>query len=126
LQRKFSMNEPDIVEDAPWSQSRPNWRKRLILGGLIALPLCLVLPYVYFVFSTNQELEEAFAEADWLDPGWRIPELEQKRAVIPDNENSGLVLMAAKSLMPPNWPFWNHPQAPEKGERSDEELRALE
>jgi hypothetical protein len=120
------MNVPDIVEEAPWSQPRPNWRKRFIIGGLIALPLCLVLPYVYFVLSSNEELEQALAEADWLDPGWRIPELEQKRAAIPENENSGLVLMAAKAFMPRNWPFWYHTQAPEKGERSEEELRALE
>src|SRR5207237_515375 len=49
-----------------------------------------------------------------------------KRAVIPDSENSGLVLLTAKARMPANWPFWDHPQAAGKGNRSEEELRALQ
>ena len=120
------MNQPDIAEDPPSSQARPNWRKRLIIGALIAVPLGLALPYVYFVLSSNQELEQAIAEADWLDPGWRIPQLEQKRALIPDPQNSGIVLIAAKALMPANWPFWDHPYGPQNGERSQEELSRLQ
>jgi hypothetical protein len=120
------MNELEIREDPPCTPPRPNWRKRFLLGSLIALPLLLAVPFIYFILSCNQEFEQAVAEADWLDPGWRIPELEQKRAVIRDSENSGLALMAAKALMPPNWPFWDHPRAPEKGNRSEEELRELQ
>jgi hypothetical protein len=82
------MNELDVREDMPWSQPRPRWRKRILIGSLIAVPLCLAAPFVYFLLSTDQALLEAIAEADRLDPCWRIPELEQKRAVIPDKENS--------------------------------------
>jgi hypothetical protein len=86
----------------------------------------LAVPFVYFVLTSDQEYQKAVTEADQRDPGWRILELEQKRAVIPDVENSGLVLITAKSLLPPNWPIWDHPQAPESQKRSQEELRTLQ
>lgn len=114
------MNELETRDDPPWSQPRPNWRKRCLLGILVAVPLCVVVPFVYFLLTSDRDFQEAVAEADRLDPGWRIPELEQKRAIIPDSENSGLVLIAAKGLLPPNWP------GPEQREGSEEELRVLD
>src|SRR5207248_568472 len=68
----------------------------------------------------------AIAEADRLDPGWRIPELEKQRALVPYSENAGLVLLTAKASLPVNWPFWDHPQAPEKGNRTEDDVRALQ
>jgi hypothetical protein len=132
------MHELDIHEEQSWNQPRPKWGKRLLIAGLGIVLLCLAVPLVYFIVSTDQELQQAIAEANGLDPGWQIPELEQKRAVIPDDQNSGLVLMAAKNAvgdpssfpgkaaLPPNWPFWDHPQASEKGTRSEEEVQKLQ
>src|SRR5207249_6832557 len=110
----------------PWNRPRPKWPKRLLIASLILVPLCLVVPFVYFFVSGHQALQQAFAEADRLDPGWLIPELEQQRTRVPAAENSGPMILAAKGLMPPNWPFWYHPQAPEKGERSEQELQFLQ
>jgi hypothetical protein len=120
------MYEHEIAEHLSRSKPRPSWRKRLLVGILILLPCCVAAPYVYFIVAANQQYQQAVAEADQLDPGWSIFELEQKRAIIPDAENSGLVLIAAKSRMPPNWPIWNHWQAPESQKHSQEELRTLQ
>jgi hypothetical protein len=49
------------------------------------------------------EFREAVEEADRLDPGWRLADLEAARAVVPDEENSALQVMAASRLMPKNW-----------------------
>src|SRR5438445_5197506 len=100
---------------------RPKWRKRLVISSLIIVPLCLAMPFVYFAFSSDRELRRALAEADQLDPGWRIPELEKKRLAVADAENGGLVLIAAKPLMPPNWPNWENRQAAQKGQGTEAE-----
>jgi hypothetical protein len=73
--------------------------------------------------SMDKELQEAIAETDRLDPGWRIPELALKRAVIPDEENSALVLMAAHGLLPTSWPYWDFPRATQNQKRSNEEAQ---
>jgi hypothetical protein len=109
-----------------WGFTPSRRRRRLLLGSLVLIPVCLAMPFVYFVYSCDRELREALAEADRLDPGWRMPELEQKRAVIPDEKNSGLTLIAAKSLLPANWPFWHYPKAAENQNRSQDALRKLE
>jgi len=61
----------------------------------------------YGLFSSNHQLQEAIAEADRLDPGWRQAELEAKRAVIPDAQNSGTHIINAKRLLPAQWPYWD-------------------
>jgi hypothetical protein len=121
-----AVSEVDVSDELAFGRSRPKWRIRFLFGSLILIPVCLAIPFVYFVYSCDQELREAFAEADRLDPGWRILDLERKRAVIPDEGNSGLNLIAVKSLLPANWPFWNHLQAPENRNRSQDELRKLQ
>jgi hypothetical protein len=45
-------------------------------------------------------------QADRLDPGWRLEELEAKRAGIPDAENSALVVLNAARLLPKSWRPW--------------------
>ena len=68
-------------------------------------------------------MQAALAETDRLDPGWRILELEAKRTVIPDEQNSAINLINAKSLQPPQWPLWNSPQAAQKEGLSEEDAR---
>src|SRR5437879_11349465 len=106
------MGEFEIREHHSWDRPRPKWRRRLLLGSLIIVLLCVAIPCGYFLISGSRDLANAFAEADRLDPGWGILELEQKRAVIPDEENSGLVIVAAKKLLPAKWPLWNFPEVP--------------
>jgi hypothetical protein len=60
--------------------------------------------YFYTIWAADKELQEAIAEADRLDAGWRLEELEAKREVIPDAENSALKVLAIKKLIPTSWP----------------------
>jgi hypothetical protein len=62
------------------------------------------------------ELREAIAEADRLDPEWRHPELEVQRRKIPDDENGALRVQAAAGLLPKKWPKWEgiHPRKPDE------------
>lgn len=49
------------------------------------------------------EYREAIEEADRLDPGWRLADLEAGRTVVPDSENSAFQVIAAHRLLPKNW-----------------------
>src|SRR5690348_6511148 len=100
--RSKAVSEVNIPDDLAFGSSRPKWRIKFLLGSLVLIPGCFAILFVYFVYSCDQELREAFAQADRLDPGWRMPELERKRAVIPQEENSGLNLIAVKGLLPVN------------------------
>src|SRR5207245_965078 len=82
-----AMSETQTPEPSGFKPLRPKWRRGLLLGSLILIPICLALPFVYFVYSCDRELRQAFAEVDRLDPGWRMPDLEQNRTVILDEEN---------------------------------------
>jgi hypothetical protein len=86
----------------------------------------LIGAYVLFiVHRSGSALREAIAEADELDPGWRFTELESNRAVMADDQNSALVVLAAAASMPNPWPPWTaKPTAPyEIMERSLAELQ---
>ncbi len=83
------MSETAVGDAA--SEDRPRWRRRLIAGVLLVLGLGV--GYVlYWYQSSLKRLERALADADRLDPGWRFEELEAKRAVIADDQNSALVI----------------------------------
>lgn len=89
-------------------------RKRFFLVGLMVVALCLVclgIPILYFVLSSDRQLRTATAEADRLDPGWRTLEMEAKPLALCDEENAARVLLEAKSHMPRNRPIWEYPQA---------------
>jgi hypothetical protein len=51
-----------------------------------------------------RELAEALAEADRLDPGWRLEDIEAKRPALPDNANSARCIEAVIALLPNDWP----------------------
>jgi hypothetical protein len=81
---------------------------------------------IYYFISSEYSLNEALAEAESWDPGWRITELEAKRRAVPDEANSALVLMTAKTKMPRSWPLWEWPGGPECAGWSPEELTDLD
>src|SRR5438045_2971602 len=90
------MRESANPEDPARSQRQPAWRKWLFIATSILV--CLALGTAYFIVSWNKELQDAIAEADGQDPGWRFPDLQEKRTLIPDEHNSALMLMTAKGL----------------------------
>src|SRR4051812_19656604 len=69
------MNEPDLQPSPRKRLCRLKWGRRLVLLGiiLVSVPL-LVLGIARFIGI--QQLREATTEADRLDPGWRLLELE--------------------------------------------------
>jgi hypothetical protein len=110
-----------------FSTPRPfSWRKRLFLAGLLfLLILSLGGPYLYFVIIAESDLRAAIADADDTDPGWRLLELEARRRVIPDEENSAINLANAKALLPAQWPIWDHAFAPEHQGQLPEDVIAF-
>jgi hypothetical protein len=72
-------------------------RSRLLVAGLLVVfgGLCLAGWYLYLYHAANRQLAAALAETDRLDPGWRLHDLEARRAVVPDAENSAPLFMLA-------------------------------
>lgn len=103
------MSSPRIaaVTGKPASRNR-GWFVLTLILLVIALPAC----FVFFMQNlTRSRILEAEAEADRLDPGWRLEDLEAARAKIPDAENSALVVIETARRMPPKWINWALPAA---------------
>src|SRR5258708_4808182 len=94
---------------APSGRSSLNrgWYVFALVLLLVALPACSIF---FMQNQTRSRIREAEAEADRLDPGWRLEDLEAARAKIPDAENSALVVIETARLMPPKWTNWTLPQ----------------
>src|SRR5207253_4899981 len=84
----------------------PMWRRRFALFGLLGVLFAGLLIGWHFYSNSlsDRELQDAIAEADRLDPGWRLEELEAKRAIIPSAENSAQRVLAIKRLLTDSWP----------------------
>jgi hypothetical protein len=93
-------DHPEFPPEAP-----PRKRRRwgcLVVAVLVPTVL-LVGGYILLRMRADQELQDAVAEADRLDPGWRLDDLEAARPQVPDQENSALQVTAAAALVPPGW-----------------------
>src|SRR5262249_41322987 len=92
-----------IVPSEPTAKPR---RARRWLVRVVILVLLFVCGYVGFCFWQNardrRDWQEACAEADALDPGWRYEPLAASLPSIPDEQNSVTHLRAAANLIP-NW-----------------------
>jgi hypothetical protein len=121
------MSKTDMPVSSPPTALPSFWRRRRrSIIGLSLLVVCVAAALVYNQVRSRAKLEEAFAETDQLDPGWRIQELEAKRLAVPDKENSALVLLAAKQQLPPRWPVWKDQSFPENKDRTQEQVDALQ
>lgn len=89
---KFSRDpEPETVAAEP----RRRWRRWLFwVGGPLLLVIAILIGWAV---SANSGLSSAMAEADRLDPGWRLDDLEAKRVVLPDAENGAEIITRLKS-----------------------------
>jgi ABC-type transport system involved in multi-copper enzyme maturation permease subunit len=69
-------------------------------AALLLLPLVVLLGwYFWSVAKTQSSLEEALAETDRADPGWRLEDLDVNRPVLPDEQNSALRILKIKDLL---------------------------
>ncbi len=97
---------PDLPLPAPLVRKRrPWWRRpfRLFLIGLLLLLAGLVGFYFYRIRGADRALEEALAEADRLDPHWRLQDLEARRATVPDGQNAALQILTVRKGIPGGW-----------------------
>src|SRR5207244_4315379 len=82
----------------------PVWPRRLRNTVLLLFPLALLLAWYGFLLDASErDLQEALAEADRLDPNWRLEEIEANRLVIPDHQNSALQVSKVRGLLPEMW-----------------------
>jgi hypothetical protein len=81
-------------------------RRRLVRVVLVFVVITLaVSAWVGYLWLVEDwALQEAIDQADQLDPGWRLAELEAKRAAVPDEENGAFQVLAAGPWVPLNWP----------------------
>jgi hypothetical protein len=99
---------PALPDQRPVSSRRRRlWITLLLLTG--ALFLLLVVPPISGVFlvksrQAEQRLQEAIAQLDQSDPGWRLASMEAERTVIPNQINSALRIATAHQLLPYPWP----------------------
>jgi hypothetical protein len=97
------MQEPNVLENQVQPQLRSRWRRRLLIG----IPLIfgfLVGEFFLSYYWAGRQLNETLAELDRTDPGWRLGDLEARRTVVPEEENSALRALAAHALLPNPWP----------------------
>jgi hypothetical protein len=97
------MNEPDAVVDAEQTPRKCRHRSRWVVFGVVLIPLLVVALYAFVWYRTRAEYEAAVAEADRLDPGWRLEELEAKQPSVPDSANATIQIVAARKLLPNPW-----------------------
>jgi hypothetical protein len=106
--------------------TRPRRRLRRWLLITIGIILAVLLGFTgYSLWHSHDgdiRLQNALAETDRQDPGWRLEDLEAKRTVYPDSRNSGPLLIEAVQRLPRSWPRWRFPQAPENKGQSMEQL----
>jgi len=94
------IEEQEVYEEI----SGPGWPKRLVSATLLLLPFCLlVFWYGYQHWSAERSLGEAIANLDRSDPGWRLQDIEASREVIPDEDNSSLLIRMVKEALPRDW-----------------------
>jgi hypothetical protein len=90
----------------------------------------LVAGWLFLVVGADWRMQGAVAEADRLDPEWRLAELEAKQPTLADKENSALQVLAVRKLTPMGWAgtseFWQLFQdLPPEAQLNDQQFSAL-
>jgi hypothetical protein len=80
-------------------RTKRTWLRLLIAAVCVGL-LAIVGLVFHRLQDAESELQQAIAETDRLDPGWRLEDIENHRATIRDEDNSALQVMALRRLLP--------------------------
>jgi hypothetical protein len=78
------------------------YRRRLLLAIMGSLVCVGAAAYYYSSLVAERRLQMAKAEADRLDPGWRLDEIVRNQPTFPDAENGALQRLAVQRMLPPN------------------------
>ena len=88
------MSDPSPPDGLIVASPRP---RRELRWALLAFVLLVLLPasalvglYFYSRHQSKLALEEAIAEADRLDPGWRLEDIEKRRTALPPEQNAAI------------------------------------
>jgi hypothetical protein len=83
------------------------FRKRRAIGvgclGLLAILLAAAIYYYIRQQRMTSELQDLVAALDESEPGWRLADLYQKGLDIPAEENSAVLILKLKPLVPRDW-----------------------
>jgi hypothetical protein len=90
------------IGEVPPPPPKTPWGRRFVFAGALGL-LAMLSTYLGIEFHADWQLRQALAEADNLDPGWRLEELEAGRAEVPALENAARMVLAVKELIPELW-----------------------
>src|SRR5262245_20050951 len=82
-----------------------HWRHPVRIALLLAVlligtPLCA---WVYYTQVVVRNVEDAVAETDGLDPGWRLADIEAARTDLAPEQNSALRVLVVVQRLPKNW-----------------------
>ena len=84
---------------------RTHWRGTVVLCALVVVLGSFALTMLNNQSShADRRYREAAAEADRLDPSWRLDDILAGRERIPDNENSALQVREIAAKLPGAWP----------------------
>jgi hypothetical protein len=93
---------PDLIPSRPLVK-RPSclwaWLRAVGFGIQLMFAAYFVLIAVS-AYVARTRLQAALADMDHTDPGWRLPDIEAARAVVPDADNSALRVMEASKRLP--------------------------
>jgi hypothetical protein len=93
-----------IKSAVPTGPVRLGRRPLLIAAGLVVALGLLGGPYLYLRGAPDREVQQAVAETERQDSGWRFEDLQRQRPAIADEQNAALCVTAARMLMPESWP----------------------
>jgi hypothetical protein len=112
-------------------EGRGSGRRWLFITVLVGLPLFLLAAiYGYVNHLAELNLQEAMAEADRLDPNWRLPDLQANRPIYLEKDNSALQVLMVKRMIPGGWAskqeFYDlFTDQPKQHQLDDQQLKAL-
>ncbi len=88
---------------------RSAWRPIAVVCGLVlAFASIAVTMLNKLSWQADRGYRAAVADADGLDPGWRLDDLMAKREKVPDDVNSALRVHAIFEQLPGGWPGITH------------------
>jgi hypothetical protein len=91
---------------------RPRRAIKLAVCALIPISLVVITCLVSWL-NGGISLQEAIAEADRFDPGWRFDDLEAARRPYPAPDKNGMdhALRVSAAMPKTAWPDWPFPEA---------------
>jgi hypothetical protein len=117
--------------DVPAQPAPAAWRRRgWFLVALLAAAGVVAGTLLYLSYGVDRALRDAVAEADAQDPGWRLPQLDEKRVRPQDQDNSALQAQAARRLIPTGFGSASgyaelFQDLPPEAQLNDQQVRAL-